>query len=125
MKPHLGARRPHSLRRVRTRTLLLLAVACGLVILVAGVVQLLRIAGQDDAEFSPLGAEVSVGDLRVVVESYDESGGTATVAVRLGGVDDPDAAADFRLVAPVWSSARPATATTRAARSPSTPARAA
>jgi hypothetical protein len=86
---------------VRTRTLLLLAVACGLVILVAGVVQLLRIAGQDEtAEFSPLGSEVRVGDLEVVVDSYDESGGTAEVAVRLGGVDDPDGAADFRLVVP-------------------------
>ena len=62
---------------MRTRTLLLLAVACGLVILVAGVVQLLRIAGQDEtAEFSPLGSEVRVGDLEVVVDSYDESGGT-------------------------------------------------
>jgi hypothetical protein len=86
---------------VRTRTLLLLAVACGLVILVAGVVQLLRIAGQDGAaEFSPLGDTVLVGDLEVVVESYDESADTATVAVRLGGVDDADAAADFRLVVP-------------------------
>jgi hypothetical protein len=86
---------------VRTRTLLLLAVACGLVILVAGVVQLLRIAGQDEVgEFSPLGAAVRVGDLEVVVDTYDESGGTAEVGVRLGGVDDPDGAADFRLVVP-------------------------
>jgi hypothetical protein len=85
---------------VRTRTLLLLAVACGLVILVAGVVQLLRISGEEDAEFSSLGEEVRVGDLRVIVESYDETAGTAVVAVRLGGVNDPDAADDFRLVAP-------------------------
>ena len=86
---------------MRTRTLLLLAVACGLVILVAGVVQLLRIAGQDEAgEFSALGAAVRVGDLEVVVDTYDESGGTAEVAVRLGGVDDDDGAADFRLVVP-------------------------
>jgi hypothetical protein len=85
---------------VRTRTLLILAVACGLVILAAGVVQLFRIAGEDDAEFSPLGSEVSVGDLDVVIESYAESGGSANVAVRLGGVDDRDAAGDFRLVVP-------------------------
>jgi hypothetical protein len=86
---------------VRTRTLLLLAVVCGLVILVAGVIQLLRIAGEDEAaEFYPLGATVRVGDLEVVVESYDESGESAEVAVRLGGVDDPDGAADFRLVVP-------------------------
>jgi hypothetical protein len=86
---------------VRTRTLLLLAVACGLVILVAGVVQLLRIAGQDEStDFSPLGAEVRVGDLEVVVDDYEETSGTADVSVRLGGVSDPDGAADFRLVVP-------------------------
>jgi hypothetical protein len=88
---------------VRTRTLLLLAVACGLAILVAGVVQLLRIAGQDDAAdetFHRIGEDVEVGDLTVVVESYDEDGGTAALDVRLGGVDDPDAADGFRLVVP-------------------------
>jgi hypothetical protein len=86
---------------VRTRTLLLLAVACGLVILVAGVVQLLRISGQDEVgEFSQIGVAVRVGDLEVVVDSYDESNGMAEVRVRLGGVDDPDGAADFRLVVP-------------------------
>jgi hypothetical protein len=86
---------------VRTRTLLLLAVACGFVILAAGVVQLLRIADQEErAEFSSLGDTVQVADLEVVVDTYDESGGTARVAVRLGGVDDPDGAADFRLVVP-------------------------
>jgi hypothetical protein len=89
---------------VRTRTLLLLAVATGLVILVAGVVQLLRIADESDAEgdesMHALGEEVEVGDLTVVVESYDESGGVATLDVTLGGVDDPDGADEFRLVVP-------------------------
>ena len=86
---------------MRTRTLLLLAVACGLVILVAGVVQLLRIAGQDETvDFSPLGADVRVGDLEVVVDAYTEEADLARVSVRLGGVDDPDGAADFRLVVP-------------------------
>jgi hypothetical protein len=76
---------------------------CGLAILVAGVVQLLRIAGQDDAAdetFHRLGENVEVGDLRVVVESYAEDGGSATLDVRLGGVDDPDGADGFRLFVP-------------------------
>jgi hypothetical protein len=89
---------------VRTRTLLLLAVACGLVILAAGVVQLLRIAAEGDAdtdeEFHRLGETVHVGDLTVVVESYDEGGDTATLSVTLGGVDDADGADEFRLVVP-------------------------
>jgi hypothetical protein len=88
---------------VRTRTLLLLAVACGLVILVAGVVQLLRIAAEGDAdadEFHRLGEPVDVGDLTVIVESYDERGDTASLSITLGGVDDPDGADAFRLVVP-------------------------
>jgi hypothetical protein len=89
---------------VRTRTLLLLAFVCGLVILVAGVVQLVRIAGESDADndesFHALGEEVEVGDLTVVVGSYTEAGGVATVDVTLGGVDDPDGADEFRLVVP-------------------------
>lgn len=87
---------------MRTRTLLLLAVACGLVILVAGVVQLLRIADQRDAEEDvpvyEVGDDVEVGDLTVVVDSYEEQARTATVGVTLGGVDDHDGANEFRLV---------------------------
>ena len=89
---------------MRTRTLLLLAVACGLVILVAGVVQLLRIASEGDADadgsFHGLGEQVEVGDLTVVVDSYVERGDTATLSMSLGGVDDPDGADEFRLVVP-------------------------
>ena len=84
---------------MRTRTLLILAVICGFAILVAGGVQLLRIANQDSdgAEYTEIGEAVDVGDLTVVVESWDEAAGTVTVAVRLGGVDDPDGTDDFRL----------------------------
>lgn len=88
---------------MRTRTLLLLAVVCGFVILVAGVVQLLRITGADEAGDAPIygvGAEVEVGDLTVVVDGYVEDDATATVDVRLGGVDDDDGADEFRLVVP-------------------------
>jgi hypothetical protein len=86
---------------VRTRTLLLLAVGCGLVILVAGVIQLLRIAGQDDPpEAAPIGAPVRVGDLTVTVERFEETDEQAVVSVELGGVDDPDGTDDFRLVVP-------------------------
>jgi hypothetical protein len=86
---------------VRTRTLLLLAVACGVAILAAGVIQLLRLAGQDEpARPAAIGAPVRVGDLTVVVDGYAEDADRVDVRVELGGVDDPDAAADFRLVVP-------------------------
>jgi hypothetical protein len=86
---------------VRTRTLLLLAVACGLVILVAGVVQLLRIAGQDEpAPAAQIGEPVRVGDLTVTVDGYSERDERGVVELSLGGVDDPEGTDDFRLVVP-------------------------
>ena len=86
---------------MRTRTLLLLAVACGLVILVAGVVQLLRIAGQDEpAPAAGIGEQVQIGDLEVTVEDFVENGGRAVVELELAGVDDPDGTEEFRLVVP-------------------------
>lgn len=90
---------------MRTRTLLILAVVCGFAILLAGGLQLLRIANQDtdDEDYHDIGEAVAVGDLTVVVESWEETDGTATVAVRLGGVDDADGTAEFRLVVPEHS----------------------
>jgi hypothetical protein len=83
---------------VRTRTLLLLAVACGLAILVAGVVQLLRIANQDEAAaIVPVGQAVRVGDMTVTVEHVSERPGTVLVDVEIGGVDDDDGSGAFRL----------------------------
>jgi hypothetical protein len=86
---------------VRTRTLLLLAVACGAAILAAGVVLLWRIGQEDDTVApSTVGEAVAIGDLTVVVERYDESGDDAFVTIEIGGVEDSDAAAGFRLVVP-------------------------
>ncbi|WP_117000708.1 hypothetical protein [Desertimonas flava] len=84
---------------MRTRTLLLLAVGCGLAILVAGTVFLLQLANDDQqADFHAVGESVEVGDLHVVVDDYDETDDTATVSVTLGGVDDADGIDEFRLV---------------------------
>lgn len=94
--------RTASVPPVRTRTLLILAVCCGFVILLAGGIQLLRIANQEsaDEEYHELGEAVEVGELTVIVDSFMEAEGVATVAVRLGGVDDEDGASEFRLVVP-------------------------
>ena len=86
---------------MRTRTLLLLAVVCGLAILIAGVVQLLRVAGQDDPPRAvAIGEPVRVGDMRVTVEGVSERSGSVLVDVELGGVDDPDGAEGFTLTTP-------------------------
>lgn len=85
---------------MRTRTLLLLSVACGLAILLAGGVQMFRIAGGTPSSALALGARGTAGDLVIVVTSYEETGTTAVVGVTLSGVDDPDGIDVFRLRAP-------------------------
>jgi hypothetical protein len=85
---------------VKTRTLLLWALACGLAIMLAGAVFLFQLAGQDEvAAPIPLGEPVQVGDMTVIVVGANEAGGSLDVTIRIGGVDDPDGAAGFRLIA--------------------------
>lgn len=85
---------------MRTRTLLLLAVTCGLAILVAGTVQLLRLAGQETATILAVGGSGTAGDAKVLVEQFVEADGVATVTVTLSGVDDPKGLEGFTLVVP-------------------------
>lgn len=79
---------------------MLLSVACGLLILVAGGVQLLRIAGGDPSSALSIGDEGRAGDLVVIVTGFEELAGTAVVTVTMSGVDDPDGLDGFRLRAP-------------------------
>lgn len=85
---------------MRTRTLLLLSVACGLAILLAGGVQLLRITGGEPSAALAIGDEGRAGDAVVVVTGYDENAATAVVTVVLSGVDDDDGLDGFSLRAP-------------------------
>ena len=87
---------------MKTRTLLLLALGCGLAILLAGGALLVMLAGQDDPEPPvELGEESSIGDMRVTVlgatEGADDGRDLLTVELVLGGVDDPDGASGFEL----------------------------
>lgn len=80
---------------------MLLAVGTGLLILVAGGIQLIRVSNQDESvPNSDIGAVVEVADMDVVVESTSRSGDELRVAVTLGGVDDPDGASGFHMVVP-------------------------
>ncbi|HAP76123.1 MAG TPA: hypothetical protein DCR14_08585, partial [Acidimicrobiaceae bacterium] len=85
---------------MRTRTLLLLAVACGLVILVAGGIQLLRIAGQEETTALGIGDSGRAGEVTVTVLAFGERDGFAVVDVTVGGVDDQGGLDSFRLQAP-------------------------
>lgn len=84
---------------MRTRTLLLLAVTCGLAILLAGGIQLLRLANQKPPA-APLavGATGTAGDAVVTVVSVGTVGDTFVVTVDLSGVDDADGLDGFTLV---------------------------
>ena len=86
---------------MRTRTLMLLAVACGLLILVACGVQLLRVANQDEPPRAvAIGETARVGDMEIVVRGFSERAGRVLVDVELGGVEDPDGADGFTLTTP-------------------------
>jgi hypothetical protein len=82
---------------MRTRTLLLLAVTCGLAILVAGGFQLLRLADQTAVVALSVGSTGSAGDATVKVVDFHESAGVAVVTVTLSGVDDAKGLDGFRL----------------------------
>jgi hypothetical protein len=86
---------------MKTRTLLLLSIATGLLILVAGGIQLIRVAGQEDAPPSrAIGERVEVGDMTVVVDGASEADGVLRVDLTIGGIDDPDGGRTFQLVVP-------------------------
>jgi hypothetical protein len=90
---------------MKTRTLLLMALGCGLAIMLAGAVFLVQLTRQDEPE-TPLlvGAAATVGDMTVSVDEVSEVDGELTVTVTLNGAADESPADDFRLIA----SGRPA-----------------
>ncbi len=85
---------------MKTRTLLLLSLGCGLAIMLAGAALLIQLSGQDDA-VPPLeiGESAEVGDMGVVVVAAREAGGELVVEIEIGGTRDDDPASDFRLIA--------------------------
>jgi hypothetical protein len=85
---------------MKTRTLLLLALACGVLIMTAGAVFLVQLSRQADATPPvPLGEPTKVGDMQVVVDKAVEHDGVLDVTVTIGGVDDADGTGGFRLIA--------------------------
>ncbi len=86
---------------MKTRTLLILAVICGALILVAGGIQLLRLSRQTSS-VPPLavGDTARAGDAEVTVNSVSISDSLVTIDVVLSGVDDPDGLDSFTLLQP-------------------------
>ena len=85
---------------MKTRTLLLLASACGLAIMMAGAVFLFQLSNQDDlAAPIAIGEQVRVGDMQVAISAVDETDGVLSIVVELGGTPDDQPADEFRLIA--------------------------
>jgi hypothetical protein len=85
---------------MKTRTLMLLALVCGVAIMAAGAVFLVQLSNQEEAERpTPIGEAVTIGDMRVVVDGSSERGGVLAVELTIGGVADDDATDGFRLIA--------------------------
>jgi hypothetical protein len=85
---------------MRTRTLLLLALACGVAIMLAGAVFLFQLSTQDElAEPVPIGEQTQVGDMWVTVTSVDETNGALSLVIEVGGTRDEQPADEFRLLA--------------------------
>lgn len=79
---------------------MLLALGCGLAIMVAGAVFLFQLTQRSEvAEPTPIGQVVDVAEMSVTVDEFGEEEGTLRVAVTIGGTEDLDPAADFRLIA--------------------------
>lgn len=86
---------------MKTRTLLILSVTCGLAILLAGSLLLLNLSNQ--AEPRPaleVGDTAQLGDAMVTVDSYEATEVAIVVIVTLSGVADPDGVDGFTLIAP-------------------------
>ena len=72
---------------VKTRTLMLLSVVCGLLIVLAGGIKLFQVASdRTDIPVLSVGDRALVGDMTVVVESIEPSPDGVAVAVSMSGV---------------------------------------
>ena len=86
---------------MKTRTLLILAVTCGLAILVAAALFFLQLSNQDEPNPAlEIGDSAQLGDAIVTVNDYEVTDDAIVVTVTLSGVDDPDGVNGFTLIAP-------------------------
>lgn len=83
-----------------TRKLILTALICGIVIMLAGGFKLLQISSDDsEVTFLPVGADATLGDMTVSVRSVEQQTDATRVTVTMVGVDGADALEGWRLVA--------------------------
>lgn len=82
-----------------TRKLILTALVCGLVIMLAGGFKLLQISSDEtEVRFLPAGETATLGDMTVSVLSVAQPDDATLVTVSMSGVDGEGAAEGWRLV---------------------------
>lgn len=85
---------------MKTRTLLLLALACGLAIMLAGAVFLFQLVTRDEiAEPVPIGTAVEVGDVTATIVGTTEADGQLIVDLTLVAPAGIDPTTGFHLIA--------------------------
>lgn len=85
---------------MKTRTLLLWALACGVAIMLAGAVFLVQLVTRDElAEPVPLGTPAAVGDVTATVTNSVERDGLLAVSLTLEAPDGVDPTRGFHLIA--------------------------
>jgi hypothetical protein len=83
-----------------TRKLILTALVCGLAIMLAGGFKLFQVATDDvEAVVYDLGTEQTLGDMKVTVESVQQSDTQTSVLVRMRGVEGADGFEGWKLLA--------------------------
>lgn len=84
---------------MKTRTLLLLSVGCGLLILLAGGLKLLQVASdRTEVPVLEMGATARIGDMTVSVISIADGPDGTRVVVRMAGVAGESVVEDWRLL---------------------------
>ena len=85
---------------MKTRNLLLWALACGIAIMLAGAVFLFQLVTRDEiAEPIPVGTPAEVGDVTATVTGADEVGGVLTVQLSVVAPTGIDPTTGFHLIA--------------------------
>ena len=83
-----------------TRKLILTALICGLAIMLAGGFKLFQVATEDvEAVVYDFGSEQTLGDMKVTVQSVNQSDSQTVVSVRMRGVEGADGYEGWKLLA--------------------------
>lgn len=84
---------------MKTRTLILWSLVCGVIILVAGSIKLFQVStSKSTVEFLAFGQPAIVADMDVTVEAFDTTPGNVLARVTMSGPEGADAREGWRII---------------------------